>query len=395
LRIKPKPYTAVKIRQGLYLLYRRNEVIGAWVVRVCSTGGGEDWTRKIAFADDREPANGRDIMGYFQAIDECKRVADAGKLTANNTVRAALDAKKADLEDRGKDPENITRVLAYLPDKLAGKHVATLTDDDLKPFRDVLLANMKPNSAKRTIKIFKAALNSVADRGHISRRPWKGPALKIEDSSDPSHNHVLDDHDRRAVRAAAHRYSEPFGLFVEVLDETGARSSQVARLTADNVQASFVDPKTRERLPRLLMPVSRKGSGKKQITHRPVPISQALADKLAKFASTGSGLLFTEPDGTSWLEVNLPWRFACAIDEVKFNTSEKVTQYCLRHGSITRMLLAGVPVPIVARLHDTSSGQIERHYSAFIADHSDALARPTLPAPTEIVPFDRRIPTQA
>jgi integrase len=378
----------VKIRRGLYLLYRRNEVIGAWIVRVCRVG--EEWTRRIADADDRDPANGGGIMDYWQAIDECKRIADAGKPTAGNTVRAALDAKKANLEESGKDPANITRILGYLPDKLVVKHLATLTDDDLKPFRDVLLANMKPNSAKRTIKAFRSALNFVADRDRLSRRPWNGPALKIEDSSDPADNVILDDHDRRAVRAAAHRYSEAFGLFVEVLDETGARSSQVARLVVDNLQPNFVDPRTRERQPRLLMPVSRKGNGRKQITHRPVPISQALADKLAKFARARSGLLFTETDGTSWLEINLQWRFDGAIRGVKLNNAAKVTAYSLRHTSITRQLLAGVPTAIVARLHDTSAVMIEKHYSAFIADHTDAMARATLPKPAEVVSLDDR-----
>jgi hypothetical protein len=137
------------------------------------------------------------------------------------------------------------------------------------------------------------------------------------------------------------------------------------------------------------MPVSRKGSGKKQITHRPVPISQSLADKPAKFAGARSGLLFTEPDGTSWLEINLQWRFDGAIRGVKLNNAAKVT-YSLRHTSITRQLLAGVPTAIVARLHDTSAVMIEKHYSAFIADHTDAKARATLPKPAEIVSLDTR-----
>ena len=49
--------------------------------------------------------------------------------------------------------------------------------------------------------------------------------------------------------------------------------------------------------------------------------------------------------------------------------------YCLRHTSITRMLLAGVPVRVVAALHDTSVQQIEKTYSRHIGDHSDALIR--------------------
>jgi hypothetical protein len=47
----------------------------------------------------------------------------------------------------------------------------------------------------------------------------------------------------------------------------------------------------------------------------------------------------------------------------------------LRHSSICRALLAGVPTSVVARLHDTSSRIIEAHYGAFIADFADGIAR--------------------
>jgi hypothetical protein len=50
---------------------------------------------------------------------------------------------------------------------------------------------MKPNGAKRTIRVFKAALTFVADSGGISRRPWNGLVLNIEDSSDASHHIIL------------------------------------------------------------------------------------------------------------------------------------------------------------------------------------------------------------
>ena len=49
--------------------------------------------------------------------------------------------------------------------------------------------------------------------------------------------------------------------------------------------------------------------------------------------------------------------------------------YALRHSSIVRQLLAGVPVRIVAAGHDTSVAMIERNYSRYITDHADALVR--------------------
>jgi hypothetical protein len=43
----------------------------------------------------------------------------------------------------------------------------------------------------------------------------------------------------------------------------------------------------------------------------------------------------------------------------------------LRHTDITAQLLAGLPVQLVAQLHDTSASQIEKHHAATIASHTD------------------------
>ncbi len=60
--------------------------------------------------------------------------------------------------------------------------------------------------------------------------------------------------------------------------------------------------------------------------------------------------------------------------------------YALRHSSIVRQILRGVPVRVVAINHDTSVAMIERNYSAFISDPTDGLTRAavfdvTAPAP--------------
>ena len=50
----------------------------------------------------------------------------------------------------------------------------------------------------------------------------------------------------------------------------------------------------------------------------------------------------------------------------------------LRHSSVVRQLIAGVPIRVVAVNHDTSIVMIERTYSRHIGDHADALARAAL-----------------
>ena len=52
-----------------------------------------------------------------------------------------------------------------------------------------------------------------------------------------------------------------------------------------------------------------------------------------------------------------------------------MTIYALRHSSIVRQLLAGIPIRVVAITHDTSVAMIEKNYSAHLGSHTDDLTR--------------------
>src|SRR5207244_2588899 len=83
----------------------------------------------------------------------------------------------------------------------------------------------------------------------------------------------------------------------------------------------------------------RKGRGEKTITHRPVPIPEALAKRLAG----RNGTLLLRPNGESWAKTNLAPRFDEAIKGLKLSPTPvgaKVTLYALRHTSIMRQIRA-------------------------------------------------------
>ena len=63
--------------------------------------------------------------------------------------------------------------------------------------------------------------------------------------------------------------------------------------------------------------------------------------------------------------------------------------YALRHSSIVRGLKAGLPVRLVAAMHDTSSTMIERHYSVYITDAMDELMAKAI-VPLVTAPAARR-----
>ena len=69
-------------------------------------------------------------------------------------------------------------------------------------------------------------------------------------------------------------------------------------------------------------------------------------------------------------ELTRPW---AAIVE-RAGLAPGVVPYAMRHSSIVRGLRAGLPVRLVAALHDTSSAMIEKHYAAYIIDAMDELA---------------------
>jgi site-specific recombinase XerD len=118
-------------------------------------------------------------------------------------------------------------------------------------------------------------------------------------------------------------------------------------------------------------------------------------EQLAKLKSdrADDAPLLIKGDGTRWLNRNKSeqWVIFRTVAEHAGFDPDEITTYALRHSSICRSLLQGVPVSVVARLHDTSSDEIEAHYSAFILDAAgDALSRkgllrPEAPSPDNIV----------
>lgn len=385
---RKKPYAA-KIMRGASLLYRRNETAGPWMVRVCRDG--EDWTKRLGLADDFAEANGGDILDFWQAQDRAREHARIGKPTNDLSVIARVEHYRTVLETRGRDPRNASRVLFHLKGtRLANKLLtASSLADDLSEFRDRLVSKgIKPATIDRINRGLKAALNLTAENDErITRRPWKTALKAIGGDEAGARNVILDDVDRRTLRGAAYRDSDEFGLLIDVLDETGARPSQVVRLTADDVQSDFTEPRTGKRQPRLMMPVSRTGSGTKKARFISVSITPELADRL----KGRSGVLLKRTDGKPWSELNLAHYFARAMEGVTFANPSKVTMYTLRHTSIVRQLLANVPTRVVAAVHDTSVVMIERNYSRFIGDHVDEMVRATLPKPAEVVLLgDRR-----
>ena len=128
---------------------------------------GADWIKKIALADDLEPADGKHVLTYWQAIDVARALArrQPGADDANRpvTVSEALDRYQRDLESRGADAQNANRVRRHLTPTLATKPVALLTMNDLRHWRDGLVSKgVAPATINRTRAGLRAALELAA-----------------------------------------------------------------------------------------------------------------------------------------------------------------------------------------------------------------------------------------
>src|SRR5262249_30361454 len=121
--------------------------------------------------------------------------------------------------------------------------------------------------------------------------------------------------------------------------------------------------------------------------------SASLAVRLREFGARRSARapLLVKADGNAWGRSDHLRPFARTVARVGLDPDE-VTIYALRHSSIVRALLGGVPARVTAVNHDTSVVQLERTYSKYIADHSDAVARQALlnleqPAAPNVLPL--------
>ena len=315
------------------------------------------------------------MLDFWQA-QETARALGRGERTGEGrsakpaTVAEALDAYDADLRTRGADIGNVARVRMHLPAGLLDKAVALLASRELRGWRDGLARTLAAATVNRTTTGLKAALNLAAEHDEriTNRRAWETGLASIPDA-EQSRNVILDEATVRWIIAEAHVRSPEFGLLVEVAAVTGARVGQLAQLAVQDLQAD-------REAPRLMMPTSRKGKGKKMVHHRPVPIPLGLAAKLLVLTADrpATAPLLLKPSGAPWKKSDHSRLFARAAKAASQDPGH-VTIYALRHSSIVRQILAGVPIRVVAVNHDTSIAMLERTYSRYIGDHSDALAR--------------------
>jgi len=379
LPLSKKP-VYVKIAPGIRLGYRRNEGPGTWNVR--AIGPGFDWVKRVGLADDFEPSDGRAVLTYWEAIDAARKLArrqpgdDPDDDSRPITVGEALDRYETDLKARGGDPHNAKRARIHVPASLASKPVGLVRSVELCRWRDGLIEKgLARDTVNRVRTCVRAALTLAAkrDKRVSNRHVWEDDFDALPNATEARNVILADDVVGKLITAAFER-DRKLGLFLQVIAETGARPSQTVRLEARDLDAANS---------RLLMPRSGKGHAHKRaakmVERVPVPISHALTTLLAQEAKErpAHARLLTRSNGEPWgYRRSDLYRddFRAVVEAVGLDPDE-VTPYALRHSAISRSLLRGVPVTLVADLTDTSEREIRKHYAKLIAHHADEIAR--------------------
>ncbi|MCJ2052002.1 tyrosine-type recombinase/integrase [Methylobacterium sp. J-070] len=405
LKAQSKPYFRA-IDRGLHLGYRKGKTGGTWVARRY-LGNERYVVEALGRADDRQAANGTTVLTFQQAqaqargrireVEEAERIAAMGPTI---TVRGAVtgyiescEAKEAKIRNGLPLRRHTRSRLArhVLGADLAEKPLQALTADDLQTWRAQASTALTDGSVRRITNDFRAALNAAVRR-HAAQLPAtigttirNGLAVQASSAPVAREAQILPDADVRRIVASAAEVDAEGGWdgdlhrLVIVLAATGLRFSQVSRMTVADVQVEQN---------RLMVPVSRKGTGSRQSSHIGVRVAPDVIAALrpALVGRRGTDTLLLRP---RWQTVTVrvqqkvgrvPWGNATEMSRTWSSVLERaglpvnLVPYALRHSSIVRGLRANLPVRLVAALHDTSTAMIEAHYSAYIVTALDELA---------------------
>ncbi len=405
------------IDPDVHLGYRKGKRGGVWLVRWRNGIGYKQ--ERVGTADDELREETLDFNAAVKAARatveaarvEARALADGPKLTVRHAVenyisdRDARESKRKGRPVRSDAAHRLERYVvgkeakgrrpAVLASPLAEMSLHDLAEDALLDWRKGLSAELKGTSKQRLINDLKAALNS-AYAAHRRRLPpiflstvKHGLSASIARAEDVEQvardNQILPDAKIAEILAVTRQVDENEGwegdLFrlIVVMAATGARFSQVARLRVMDVQMEGA---------RLLMPASRKGRGTKQET-TPIPIGADVLDALRPILQDRhrDEILLERwrqkqvTGSIRWKRVGRgPWQVPAEIVRSWAKIRERarleasVVPYSLRHSSIVRGIRAGLPIRLVAALHDTSVAMIERHYGRWIADGLEELA---------------------
>lgn len=388
--------------------YYKGTKRSSWVARMRL--GAAYIKEKLGYVDDVHDADGISTLSWDQAVAKAttwfasqslgEAVPDIVPETlaadlAIPTVREALesyvgmrDARETARVGRAVKSDAHRLYRNVLNDRrLADTALDALAEKQLRNWRGAL--TLKASGCQRLVNDFKAALNDAflhnrqilpAEFLNIVKFGLRVPPSEVDEADSAAReNQILGDVQVRQIVDAAFEVDESgdLGRLVILLAATGARFSQIRRMCVRDVQAAHN---------RVLIPSSRKGRRKVASLAR-VQVGQDVLDALEPIVT---GRPPDAPLLEHWRHIQTapavwkrscraPWASAAELTRPWQRVLTKaglsgVIPYALRHSSVVRGIRVGLPIRLVAALHDTSVAMIERHYARWITEGLDDLA---------------------
>jgi integrase len=399
-------------RGGVSLGYRRAvRGPGTWVAKIVING--KRMEERIGLADDDGAT--ADALGYSQAVREaldwaerCRNgVAARSEDTATSdptvemAVRDYVAARMKRSGRSGRDAESRLQRHVLSDRQFAATKLSRLTAADVRAWRLRLGAGqvvgrkaqasssnprrLADSSVNRLLNDLRAALNGAAETHRRALPAHVMAEIKIgtraEADASVARQQILHEAEVRAIVDAAQTVDPDgdFGRLVLLLAATGARFSQIARLTVSDVQPAKL---------RIMVPAAAKGRVVRQKPKIAVPVGPDVINALAAVLERRKGqeILLErwrsrQVGPAAWERISRgPWSSAAEMTRPwaaarKLAGIPDAIPYALRHSSIVKGLQKGVPTRVVAAVHDTSSSMIEKHYASFILDATEEIVR--------------------
>ena len=390
LKASGKPYWRA-IDTGLHLGYRKGLNGGRWVLRRY-LGAGQYEVATIAIADDHSPADGVSILDFFQAQRKAREVAALAKAPPAKTaftVAAALAAYFERLEHEGSksliDARGRTRI--HILPTLGNVPVADLTRDIISKWLTGLARKAKDGqdadavrqhraSANRVLTILRAALNQAFRDGKIGTDVAWRTVKPFRGVDAPRLRYFTQDEVRRLINAA----QGSFRNLVKAALFTGCRYGELSRLRAGDFNP---DSGT------VFVAESKSGKSRHVV----------LTDEGQRFFETltagrpADTLVLTNASGMVWAPSHQIRLMAEACSAARITDG---SFHILRHTAASHLVMAGVPLNVVAHnLGHSSTLMTERHYAhlapSYVAETIRKFAPTfgTVDESTNIVPIAR------
>jgi integrase len=390
-RLSPRhePYWRT-LYEGAHIGYRKGQRGGVWLARY-RPAGGRYVKKKLGPADDLADADGVSVLSFKQAQEQAyewirQQTADdpdVGPHTVRDAAREYMDWFRA---HRRSVRDTQYTIDAFILPTFGDREVDSLKASEIRKWhRDLAqrparirtrpgeqqrykqeddedARRRRQASANRCLTVFKALLNHAWKEGRAqSDDAWR--RVQPFRSADAARvRYLTDDECRRIVNAA----DPAFRPVVEAALHTGCRYGELCVLRVGDYEPDSGSVRIRT-----------SKSGKP----RDVPL---LDEGRAFFERQIAGqpsdaFMFTRANGKPWGKAHQRRPLLDACEHAKITPA--VSFHVLRHTYATRLVRAGIPLPVVAAaLGHADTRMVDKHYAhlapSYVADTIRSTASP-------------------